>query len=159
HATWVLLPFAVIGTWHDVRRGSRLAMLALLWLVGSGIETLVQTLSWWEYQFDLFFVPIGLLAARGFDVLASEHALGRPSLRRAAFVVGLFALIVTIALPITGKVALVLESPTPFANRVAVMLRIDRSFQTVIEEERLLDDPRSLPGDVAVLGGDGRLLL
>ena len=53
----------------------------------------------------------------------------------------------------------VLASPSPFDNRVAVMLRIDHGFETVIEEERLLDDPHALPGDIAVLGGDGRLML
>lgn len=159
HATWVLLPFALLGAWYDVRRGSRFAMLALLWLVCSGVETLAQALSWWEYHFDLFFVPTGLLAARGFDVLASSDVLHAPRLRRGAFAVGLLALVATIAVPIAAKISIVLESPSPFANRLAVMLRIDHGFETVIEEEHLLDDPRALPGDIAVLGGDGRLML
>jgi len=159
HASWVLLPFALFGAWHDLRRGSRFAMLALLWLVGSGLETLAQTLSWWEYDFDIFFVPTGLLAARGFDLLASRDTLRAPELRRFMLTAGLAVLAVTIAEPIAQKISIVLASPSPFDNRVAVMLRIDHGFETVIEEERLLDDPHALPGDIAVLGGDGRLML
>jgi hypothetical protein len=159
HASWVLLPFALLGAWHDLRRGSRMAMFALLWLVGSGLETLVQTLSWWEYHFDLFFVPTGLLAARGFDLLASGDVLRGPQLRRGVFAAGLVALVATIAVPIARKTSIVLASPSPFASRTAVMLRIDHGFETVIEEEHLLDDPHALPGDIAVLGGDGRLML
>lgn len=159
HATWALLPFALIGAWHDLKRGSRLAMLATLWLIGSGIETLVQSLSWWEYHFDLFFVPLGLLAARGFDVLASAETPRHAQIRRSLAAIGLVVLVATIAVPIAQKASIVFASPSPFANRIAVMERIDHGFETVVQEEHLLDDPVSLPGDIAVLGGDGRMML
>jgi len=158
-ATWALLPFALLGAWHDLRRGSRLAMLATVWLVGSGIETLVQTLSWWEYHFDLFFVPAGLLAARGFDVLASTETARFARASRRLVAIGLAALVATIAVPIARKASVVFANPSPFADRIAVMERIDHGFETIVQEERLLDSPAALPGDIAVLGGDGRLLL
>lgn len=159
HASWVLLPFALYGAWHELRRGSRFAMLVLLWLVGSGLETLVQTLSWWEYHFDLFFVPIGLLAVSGLDALGSADVPRALTLRRGIVAAGLVVLGATIAAPVAHKASIVLGSPSPFADRAAVMLRIDRSFETVVQEQRLLDDPASLQGDIAVLGGDGRLML
>jgi hypothetical protein len=159
HATWALLPFALLGAWHDLKRGSRLAVLAAIWLIGCGIETLAQTLSWWEYHFDLFFVPLGLLAARGFDVLASVETPRWMRAGRGLAAIGLVALVATIAVPIARKAALVFANPSPFANRVAVMERIDRGFETIEQEERLLDDPAALPGDIAVLGGDGRMML
>jgi hypothetical protein len=159
NATWPLLPFALLGAWHDVRRGSRLAMLAALWLLGCGAETLAQTLSWWEYHFDLFFVPLGLLAARGFDIAAAMAPARFPRIGRGAAAIGLLVLAATIAVPIARKAAIVLADPSPFADRVAVMERIDRGFETIVQEERLLDDPAALPGDIAVLGGDGRLML
>lgn len=158
HATWPLLPFALIGAWNDLRRRSRLAMLATVWLVGSGVETLAQSLSWWEYHFDLFFVPLGLLAARGFDLAASAPSRFA-RVGRGLAAIGLAALAATIAVPVAHKASVVLADPSPFADRVAVMERIDRGFETIVQEERLLDDPAALPGDIAVLGGDGRMML
>ncbi len=159
HATWMLFPFALIGAWHDMRRGSRFALVVGIWLIGCGIETLAQALSWWEYHFDLFFVPTGLFAVRGFDVLLAADATSRPRLRMAAAALGLVAFAFLTALPLAHKASIVLANPSPLADRTAVMLRIDRSFETIIQSEHLLDDPGSLPGDIAVLGGDGRILL
>lgn len=159
HATWTLFPFVLVGAWYGLRRGSAFALLVGVWLIGCGIETLAQTLSWWEYHFDLFFVPAGLFAADGFDFLLQGDVAELSRFRFGAAVLGLAAFVAVNGVPIARKTALVLANPSPFVDRTAVMLRIDHSFETVMQAERLLGDPHSLRGDIAVLGGDGRIIL
>jgi hypothetical protein len=159
HATWILFPFALYGAWRGFRGRALVATLAAIWIVGSGLETLAQTLSWWEYHFDLFFVPLGLFAALGFDALLSDDAAKPARWRVGAAALGLVVLAATIAVPVARKIALVFADPSPFTDRMAVMRRIDHGFLTIQQETQMLDAPGALPGDIAILGGDGRMML
>jgi hypothetical protein len=70
--TWApMLPFAAFGAWSALRPRFEPLWAGLVAWFGAGVLViLIQKLSYWEYQYLLLSVPVGLLAARGLAVLA-----------------------------------------------------------------------------------------
>lgn len=75
---------------------SPLVLLSLAALVGAAAALLMQVISYWEYHFQLFFMPVVIIAVAGLDRLAAAH--GTPIALANAIPAGpLAALLVVLA--------------------------------------------------------------
>jgi len=147
--TWApllaLLPFALRDAAPSGPAAARAAggrsdalTLALALWVGVGFFTLmVQSLSYWEYQFVLLAAPLGLLAARAVDTLWPK--LGRPA--RTALVLAL------VAIP---AVHVAQKTATLAAHGFALDAASRDSYQVAVSHDRALPLIRA---DVAWLAG------
>ncbi len=61
---WLLL-MAIFALGYRGVNSEWLFILCWLWIVVGGFLVMVQKFSWWSYHFQLFYVPVGLLAIRG----------------------------------------------------------------------------------------------
>jgi hypothetical protein len=98
-APWLVLALAAGLRWRG-RRQEWLTIQMLVWVVVGGAAVLVQKFSWWEYQFMLFVVPVGLLAIRGADGLI---AAARPTWRRPVTVILALVLLLTPVVVTAGR--------------------------------------------------------
>jgi hypothetical protein len=101
---WMLLPWAAWAVYVGVRRASRLELLCATWCVTGFLIVAAQPLSYWTYHFDLFFIPVGVLAALGFcDALERTGARGRTGVRFALVAAMVLGTLVSIAWPVMRK--------------------------------------------------------
>ena len=101
---WYLIPWALWGTYTGLRQGSRLIWMLAVWVSIGFAAVAIQVLSYWPYHFDLFYIPVGMLAAIGFgDAWARAAARQAPSLRWAAAGALLVCLTMGLALPLGRK--------------------------------------------------------
>ena len=88
--TWFVTTFAaplallllVPGTWRGIGR-ERFVLEMALWLVTGSLAILAEPYAWWQFDFMLLVVPVGLLGLRGADGLVSALR-GRGVSRRAS---------------------------------------------------------------------------
>lgn len=153
-----VLPFALVGLWSEiVMRRSLLGRLALAWLVVGCLVLLIQVLSWWQYHFDLFFVPLGLLAVAGIATLG-ELLARRPGARWFP-AAACSALLLTVAVSIVHKVQRYwLAGASPFSDPMAFMIRVEPRMRAIADGAAFLAAPGARPGTIANLG-DPRMFL
>jgi hypothetical protein len=98
-----LLALGTVGAFAALRRErTYMGLNLVLWVVvGFGV-ILVQRVSWWQYHYMLLFVPVGLLAVKGLEVLwAQLDHLSPPASRRETGLVT--ALVLTwLFIPLAG---------------------------------------------------------
>jgi hypothetical protein len=154
-----LLPLILLGAWRElVLRRSRLGVLLATWLLVGAAAVLAQVLSWWQYHFDLFFVPCGLFAASGLALLA-RLARRRLPPRATIAAAGAAAVVLAVAVSIAHKLQRDwLVSPTPLEDRMAWMIRVEPRMGAVAEGAALLAQPDARAGAIANLG-DPRIFL
>ncbi len=154
-----LLALGFVGAWASLRRSrDPLTINLVLWL-GAGLFVIIlQRYSWWDYHYMLLFVPLGILASKGIEVLwihlrDSGTFLARPHLRFA-----LVAALVLLFSPIASSWAMeaLQLAHHHFAlsadDRIKLQGKIDSYYATAHEEVGFLLLPDSLPGDIFVFG-------
>ena len=157
-----LLPFILLGAWRElVVRRSRLGWMILAWLVVGIVAVLAQVLSWWQYHFNLFFVPLGLLAVAGLEVLG-DFVADRRWHRWGRFVIPatlavLFVLCIGVSM-LHKMQRYWYSGPSPFVDRIAYQMRVEQRLDAMIEGRDFLARPEALPGKIANLG-DPRMFL
>lgn len=154
-----LLPFAALGAWRElVVRRSRLGWLLVAWLVVGVVAVLAQVLSWWQYHFNLFFVPIGLYAVGGLEMFAAWAMRFRGG--RWALPAALAALaVLCIGVSMLHKMQRYWYSgPSPLVDRVAYQMRVEQRLDAMIEGRAFLARAGARPGRIANLG-DPRMFL
>lgn len=157
-----LLALAFIGASMSRRRSLVTLNLVLWFFVGMGV-IFMQRLSWWEYHYLLLVVPLGLLAAKGLDVLWERMrglAIDAP-LRRirvaAVFVLALLFLPLIVTLASKSLVlarhgfALDRERRLQYQSVVGQDYSVS-DYKTALEEVAFLSEPSSLPGKIHVCG-------
>jgi hypothetical protein len=149
-APWVVL--AAAAAVFRPARPSRPTFLMLLWVAVALVVIVVQTFSWWQYHFDLLFVPVGALGVRGLERLAARFAAPGPRLVTAGFAAAV-ALIPATANAVEKAnrwhaVHFTLDPARLLPYRAAR----HPSYQALAAEHRLLDAPEALPGTIYVLG-------
>jgi hypothetical protein len=154
-----LLPFMLLGAWRElVVRRSRLGWLLLVWLVVGHVAVLAQVLSWWQYHFNLFFVPLGLFAVAGLEVLA-DYA---QRFRHGRWIIpGTLAVLFVLCIGVSMMHKMQrywLSGPSPFVDRVAYQMRVEQRLDAMIEGRNFLARPDALPGKIANLG-DPRMFI
>ncbi len=101
---WYLIPWALWGAYSGLRQASRLVWMLAIWIAVGFAAVAIQVLSYWPYHFDLFYIPVGMLAAIGFgDAWARAAARPAPSLRWAAAGALIVCLAVGLVLPLGRK--------------------------------------------------------
>jgi hypothetical protein len=154
----VLVPWALWAVYNGLRHGLRLELLCTAWMVSAMVIIAMQVLSYWEYHFDLLFVPVGLLAALGFaDVLERIAARGRPGYRRAAVAVLALSVVAAMGLPLARKAQRVV-SAMPFTpeRQHAFNASIDDRYATFAASAEAVKH-LARPEDRIVVWGDARL--
>jgi hypothetical protein len=142
-AVCVLIPCALIGGLATLRdltaRGSRslVGLLMCVWLAAGFVALLVQYHYSWQFHFNHFFVPVGVLAIIGMPEIF--RALGSREGRLAALAI----LIVALVLPVLLVKKIIVQSAqsyavTPYEDSVKQGLGMAASDDSVY----VLGDPR-----------------
>ena len=101
---WYLVPWAAWGAYTGLRQGSRLVWMLAAWISVGFAAVAIQVLSYWPYHFDLFYIPVGMLAAIGVgDAWTWATARQAPSLRWAIAGALIVCLAMGLALPLSRK--------------------------------------------------------
>ncbi len=127
------------------------------WVVmGLGV-ILIQTQSWWQYQFQLFFVPLGILAGFGLDAIVQRLSASKeaqaPS-ARVAIILALVILFLPACRSLLGLARLVEKNrfATDAPGRLAIYEAENPDYTRVLSDSTFLSKPTSLPGKVWVMG-------
>ncbi|MBC7909894.1 MAG: glycosyltransferase family 39 protein [Pyrinomonadaceae bacterium] len=129
-----------------------------LWLALGFCVILVQRLSWWDYHYMLLFVPIGILAAKGLDILWTQAKEAKPSLAskkgRIAASLSLALLFSPVLVSLTRKSLSLITHGFAYGKerRLLYQSEISGSYQTALSETEFLSQPDSLPGGIFVGG-------
>jgi hypothetical protein len=143
-----LCGLASIGIWFALQRRNFLTSQMFIW-IGVGLAMIfTQKLSWWSYHFYLFLVPLNFLAALGMDRLLQR--------RRGKLIV------------LTLMVCLILGNGSKMVFAAQTMVRsqfnlsesgqrryqaaVSPYYQDAIEETTFLNQPKSRPGPIYVMG-------
>lgn len=157
---------ALTFVWAAASLGGRRTLLELnqvflnlaLWLiVGFGV-ILMQRLSWWDYHFMLFFVPLGILGTKGLDILWAHLVRAWPALSTKKGLAGVFLAVALLFSHVFASLCskgLVLAQ-NDFAygseNRLGYYREISDMYRTALSETEFLSGPDALPGGIFVAG-------
>jgi hypothetical protein len=153
-----LVPWALWAVYNGMRRGWRIELLCTIWCVAALLVIGVQVLSFWEYHFDLLYIPVGVLAALGFaDALGRASGAPRAVYRTAAMAVLALSVLASIGGPLAVKTArLVAAMPFTPEQQLAYNAKLDprwNAFATSANAVRGL----AKESDRIVVWGDARL--
>lgn len=154
-----LAPWAIWAVWMGIRHARRLELICIAWGLSALLVISMQLLSYWEYHFDLLFMPLGVLAALGFcDVLQRLTQHGRPVMLRLAVVAAMLVSVAACMLaPLTAK-TLRFARAIPFTPErlVAFEAEVD-GLLPILRQTAPSLDRLSSPHDRVVIWGDQRL--
>ncbi len=156
-----LVALAVIGGWSGLRpRRDPLTVRLLLWLTTGAFVILIQQWSYWQYQYMLFVVPLGILAARGLEALGP--ALSGLPLFRSRRESGLVLVALALALFAVPLGFLTLKTVFLARDRFALTargrethhFRMTRggAYTKFVPEVRFLSEPGARSGPIFVVG-------
>jgi hypothetical protein len=150
--TWSpLLVLAILGLRAAARRGVDLlsAMLGM-WLAVGFFVLMIQSLSYWEYQYLLLSVPAGVLAARGLDAIWNgiERPVARVAVALALLAIPHWYLVHKTETLVKRHFAL-----TP-ADRAAYQAEVsfDRAIPRILDDAGFLMRPEARSGAIWVMG-------
>jgi hypothetical protein len=152
-----LLALAFLGAFLTApRRWDLLTVNLVVWCVlGVGV-ILLQRRSWWGYHYLLLLPPLGILAARGLDVLWDyARALG-PALTPWQRRVAAGSVVLLFAPALSGlaqkAVLLPLALSSDEGRRSTYLARFNADYATAVAETAFLAEPGNRPGDIYVCG-------
>ncbi|MBS0451574.1 MAG: hypothetical protein JSS14_09695 [Proteobacteria bacterium] len=154
-----LAPWALWAVFVGIRHARRLELLCVAWGASALVIVSMQVLSFWEYHFDLLFMPLGLLAALGFcDVLDRLGKSSRPELMRGLAVAAMaICVIACMGRPLAEKVQR-LARAVPFTpERLAVFQGEVATSMPMLRRTAAQLDRLSSPQDRILIWGDQRL--
>ena len=147
-----LLLIAIIAIDASLRKSKNiLTLLLVVWCVFGLSVIALQYKALWEYHFLLLFVPIGILATKGLDVLWDY-------LKELSSQIPTILLIFLLFLPLLST--LTKKSVTLVTNNFALTEETRLKYQTVFRkkypslhsEANLISKPGSLAGEIYVAG-------
>jgi hypothetical protein len=154
-----LLALGVIGAWGAWRRSRDFLTANLaLWVAVGLFVIYLQRLSWWAYHYLLLFVPLGILAAKGVDVLWEHLRESAPPFGGRALRIVMMASLALLLSPVAYSwlVDALMLAHHRFAlrqeDRLKLQERIDPRYSTLRKDTAFLLAPNSLPGDIYVFG-------
>ncbi|MFN6463994.1 MAG: hypothetical protein RMZ41_019580 [Nostoc sp. DedVER02] len=128
-----------------------LTLLLVVWCVFGLAVIVLQRTSLWQYHYLLLFVPIGILATKGLDILWDY-------LKELRSLIPTILLIFLLFLPLS--LTLIKKSATLVDNNFALTEDTRLKYQTVFRkkypslhyEANLISQPGSIAGDIYVAG-------
>jgi hypothetical protein len=155
-----LLALGLFGLVAGWQRGRDLVSLNLaLWVVVGLVVILSQRLSYWQYHYVLLTVPVGVLAARGIDLLAGAARqagmLPGRAAARAILIGGVLLLCSWAVATAAFKTAVLVHHG--FARTLDQRIRYERrmsrdGYPEIRREVAFLAAPTARPGPFFVLG-------
>lgn len=156
--TVALVPWAAWAAFNGLRHRSRLELLCTAWCAGAMIVIPMQVLSFWDYHFDLLFLPLGVLAALGFvDALYRLGSTKNLRYRQAAIALMIISVLINFGWPLGRKVVKVFAA-MPFT--AASQSALDNSLDARLSEyKESVEAVRGIAGeqDRIVVWGDARM--
>ena len=159
-----LLALGLVGAWGAViRRRDSLTVFLVLWLVVGAAVVLLQRTSWWRYHFMLFVLPLGLLAAKGIEIVwaglsdndrTSIWIRGRYFLPTLSLIL-LFSPIVNsifMRLLVLARYRFAITEEDRRRYQGDSFLYPDTLYPSVMMETKFLSEGDSLPGAIYVIG-------
>jgi hypothetical protein len=125
--------------------------------VGLGVIFL-QRQSWWQYHYLLLFVPLGILAAKGLDVLREGFKENLPFLLSKKGYIGVSLSLVLLFLPVLISI---FRKSVTFAEQglalqkqqqLKYQIKINGNYQKILRDVEFLSHPDSLPNDIYICG-------
>lgn len=147
-----LLLMGVLTIDVSMRKGKNLLTLLLfLWCVSGLGVIFLQRWSMWEYHYLLLFVPVGILATKGLDILWQPF---KELSYRITIILTLLLLLSPFIYTLTKKSAVLVQ------NNFALTEDTRLKYQTVLRpiysslrsEADIISQPTSLPGKIYVAG-------
>ena len=154
-APWALFAGIAVVAWFS-QRGSLLKAMMLAWLVVAAILFLIQKFSWWQYHMLLFFVPAGILAVYGIDLITRYFSRASGSSKNHAMICS--ALIaIPLCASLTGPF---LKKAQPLLSKTLISGRSIQVYQWEVSENykplwlgtRFLNRPGAQPGPIYSFG-------
>ncbi len=152
-----LLPFAIIGAARRlIRCWDHFTVGLVCWIILGGLSILAQRM-WWAYHFVLLIVPVGLLAATGFQEVQEWLARRSPgsALRRS---LRTCLLSIIVLCPYAGRWfhKVMVEArdglPNTLARQATFRRQISPAYASAAEEVKAISDVAPAIADVYVLG-------
>ena len=139
------------------RRRDGVTLNLAVWCVLGFVTILLQRRSWWEYQYLLLIVPLGLLALRAVDLLWPHRKTGSPGLVRlptVAWIACLLLLFAPVEASWVQKAAFLIHHRFALDKdqRLAYQGRFHHGYPAMTREVAFLADARSRPGPIFVCG-------
>ncbi|MCC5645491.1 hypothetical protein LC607_21580 [Nostoc sp. CHAB 5824] len=147
-----LVLIAIIAVDASLRKSKNIfTLLLIVWCVFGSSVIVLQYKALWEYHFLLLFVPIGILATKGLDILWNY-------LKELSSPVPTILLIFLLLLPLSST--LIKKSVTLVNNNFALTEDTRLEYQTVFRkkypslhsEANFISQPESLAGEIYVAG-------
>jgi|GEM_PF-641416 len=130
----------------------------VLWLLVGFVVVLAQRLSWWEYHYTLFFVPLGILTAKGIEIIWAglfekreffSHSTGKLA----------FALLISLLL-VPSFYRIVRKTKNNLGNIISFVTErqytpkgeMAAEYKRVSDDISFLNDPNSYNTNIFVIG-------
>lgn len=154
-----VLALGFVGAGASLRRErDSLTFNLVLWVVlGFGV-IFVQRLSWWEYHYMLLLFPLGILAAKGLDVMWKQVQENNPAGRsrgvRAVAAVSLLLLFSPVLFSLCLKSYALARHGFALSGerRRSYQSNVSPHYRTALSETAFLSEPSSLSGAIFVGG-------
>jgi hypothetical protein len=148
----VLASISAYEIFDRKRRKNLLTLNLLLWII-IGLGVIFLQLRGWQYYYILILFPLGILGARGLDILWSYlKQYGPPATKRKRIIVLLISLMLLFSLVIGTFMV-------KFSYFIRNGFAIRPEQQAIVSEVSFLSEPESLPGDIYIFGDPSYYLL
>jgi len=128
------------------------------WIASAWVVIIIQGLSWWEYHFMLFFVPLGILAAKGIEFVWGQvdaAAAGHAHLHsRILAQISIGLLFLPMIMNLTWKAVTIARhrfALTP-QHRCDYHASIDPRYREWLSAAEFVTRPDAAPGAVFIFG-------
>jgi hypothetical protein len=147
-----LVLIAIVGVDISLRKSKNiLTLLLVIWCIfGLGVIFL-QSGALWEYHYLLLFVPVGILAAKGLDVLWQPlKELSSP----ITTILLIFLLLFPLSYSIIKKGVILVNNNFALSEdtRLKYQSVFREKYPSLHSEADLISQPGSLPGEIYVAG-------
>jgi hypothetical protein len=149
-----LLALAFLGASRNLRPRNPVTISLVAWIFAGLFTIWIQVLSWWSYHYLLLMLPLGILAAKGIEFLWC--AWPSPTRWKTPFVFASALALLCSPVSSTWAMDTLFLARHHFAltveDRLNYQGRIDPRYDELRRDSAFLSDPRTLPGDIFVLG-------
>jgi hypothetical protein len=153
-----LIFLGTIGIYASLRRPiNLLAIYVISWLLLGFAVILLQRQAWWDYYYLLLVVPLGILAAKGLDILWPKiRTIKLFNATWKAVVAAILGIILLFSMPLAALAKRSIFSLKSFSlnreKQLAYQSKLSNAYKTALEEVAFLAKPESLRGDIYICG-------
>ncbi|MEH2414369.1 hypothetical protein [Nostoc sp.] len=147
-----LLLVAIVGVDVSLRKSKNiLTLLLVVWCIFGWGVIVLQRGAFWEYHYLLLFVPVGILATKGLDVLWQPlKELSSP----LTTILLIFLFMFPLSYTITKKTVFLVNNNFALAEntRLKYQTIFRPKYPSLRSEANFISQPGSLPGEIYVAG-------